>query len=94
MEAELVQFPTDEKIVDVSIAGQYMLALTEHGDVYSWGKNSGNTCEVCDTVCVHACLCVYVCVTLCVCILVCVCVCVCVCACMHMYVCVLVYMHV
>ena len=80
MEAELVQFPTDEKIVDVSIASQYMLALTEHGDVYSWGKNSGNTCEVCDTVCVHACLCVYVYV--------------CVCACMHMYVCVLVHMHV
>ena len=33
-------------MVDVATAGQYMLALSEGGRVYSWGKNTANTCEV------------------------------------------------
>jgi len=60
-----MQFPNEEKIVDTQTACQYALALAESGNVYSWGKNTGNTCEVCVHVydCVLApvnvCKCVY-----------------------------------
>ena len=64
-----MSFPSEEKIVDAQSASQYMLALTKSGDVYSWGKNTGSTCEVC--VCVRVCVCV--CVHMCVCVCVCVC---------------------
>ena len=59
-------FPTEERVAEVATAGHYMLALSEGGEVYSWGKNSGNTCEVrgrervCVCVCVCACVCVCV----------------------------------
>ena len=46
-----MSFPTEEKIVEAQMASQYMLALTEGGSVYSWGKNTSSTCEVCVCVC-------------------------------------------
>lgn len=36
--AEYVQFPHQEKIVDLAMAASCTLALTEDGDVYYWGK--------------------------------------------------------
>ena len=36
--AELVNFPNDEKVIDLTCAAQFMVALTEAGNVYYWGK--------------------------------------------------------
>lgn len=36
----------DDVIVDVSIADQYILCVTDDGRVYSWGKNTGSTIQV------------------------------------------------
>lgn len=38
-EAKLIEFPNDEKIVDLSTAVHHMDALSETGNVYYWGKN-------------------------------------------------------
>lgn len=38
----LVLIPEDEVIVDVAIRDYHVYALTEKGDVYSWGNNSSN----------------------------------------------------
>jgi len=57
-----MQFPNEEKIVDMQTACQYALVLAESGNVYSWGKNTGNTCEVGVDDCVLASVCVQVCV--------------------------------
>ena len=36
--AEFLEFPNQAKIVDLSLAASYTLALAENGDVYYWGK--------------------------------------------------------
>ena len=46
-EAEVVQFPGNERVVDVQTGSSYILALTESGSVYTWGKNSSTSYEVC-----------------------------------------------
>ena len=38
LEAEFVSFPNNEKVVDLASAAQFMVALTESGNVYYWGK--------------------------------------------------------
>ena len=38
LEAEFVSFPSDEKVIDLTSAAQFMVALTESGNVYYWGK--------------------------------------------------------
>ena len=43
-EPEIVQFPGNERVVDVQTGSGYILALTESGSVYTWGKNS-TTCK-------------------------------------------------
>lgn len=37
---------SDDVIIDVAIAEQYILCVTEDGRVYSWGKNTGSTIQV------------------------------------------------
>lgn len=39
IQAEYVVFPNEAKIVDISTAACYTLALTETGDVYYWGRS-------------------------------------------------------
>ena len=46
-EATVVAFPSQEKIMDVAMADQYVLALSEGGNVFSWGKNTGRANQVC-----------------------------------------------
>ena len=46
-EPEIVQFPGNERAVDVQTGSGYILALTESGSVYTWGKNSTTSYEVC-----------------------------------------------
>ena len=46
IDAEVVQFPGNEKVVDVQTGSGYILALTESGSVYTWGKNSTTSYEV------------------------------------------------
>ena len=38
IEAEFISFPNDEKIVDLACAAQFMVALSDSGNVYYWGK--------------------------------------------------------
>ena len=38
----LVLIPEDEVIVDVAVRDHHVYALTENGDIYSWGNNSSN----------------------------------------------------
>lgn len=38
IEAEFVNFPNNEKVIDLACAAQFMVALTESGNVYYWGK--------------------------------------------------------
>ena len=38
IEAEFVNFPNNEKVIDLACAAQFMVALTEPGNVYYWGK--------------------------------------------------------
>ena len=47
VEPEVVQFPGNEKVVDVQTGSGYILALTESGSVYTWGKNATTSYEVC-----------------------------------------------
>ena len=42
VDAQFIQFPDDEKIIDIATAAQYMVALSENGNVYYWGKNQVN----------------------------------------------------
>lgn len=42
--ADYVQFPDHAKVMDLSTAGHYMLALTVTGEVYYWGKNQVTVC--------------------------------------------------
>ena len=37
----------DVKIVTFESAQHYFLAVSDSGQVYSWGENSGGTCQVC-----------------------------------------------
>ena len=37
-DAEFVNFPNSEKVIDLACAAQFMVALTEPGNVYYWGK--------------------------------------------------------
>ena len=46
-EPEVVQLPGNERVVDVQTGSGYILALTESGSVYTWGKNSTTSYEVC-----------------------------------------------
>ena len=46
-EPEIVQFPGNERVVDVQTGSGYILALTESGSVYTWDKNSTTSYEVC-----------------------------------------------
>ena len=41
----------DVKIITFESAQHYFLAVSDSGQVYSWGENSGGTCQVflCDT---------------------------------------------
>ena len=50
-EPEIVQFPGNERVVDVQTGSGYILALTESGSVYTWGKNSTTSYEVCVLLC-------------------------------------------
>ena len=53
-EPEIVQFP--ERVVDVQTGSGYILALTESGSVYTWGKNSTTSYEMCVvSVCLSVC---------------------------------------
>ena len=45
-EPEVVQFPSNERVVDIQTGSGYILALTESGSVYTWGKNSTTSYEV------------------------------------------------
>ena len=47
-EPEVIQFPGNERVVDVQTGSGYILALTESGSVYTWGKNSSTSYEVCN----------------------------------------------
>ena len=38
IEAEFVNFLNNEKVIDLACAAQFMVALTELGNVYYWGK--------------------------------------------------------
>lgn len=40
MEANIMEFPDNEKIIDLATAAQYMMALSENGNVYCWGKTT------------------------------------------------------
>ncbi|XP_064390094.1 probable E3 ubiquitin-protein ligase HERC1 isoform X2 [Halichondria panicea] len=40
MEANIMEFPDNEKIIDLATAAQYMMALSENGNVYCWGKTA------------------------------------------------------
>ena len=42
----MIQFPGNEKVVDVQTGSGYILAVTESGSVYTWGKNSTTSYEV------------------------------------------------
>ena len=33
-----MNFPNNEKVIDLACAAQFMVALTEPGNVYYWGK--------------------------------------------------------
>ena len=37
----------DVKIITFESAQHYFLAVSDSGQVYSWGENSGGTCQVC-----------------------------------------------
>ena len=37
---------SEDVIVDVAIAEQYIVCVTDDGRVYSWGKNTGSTIQV------------------------------------------------
>ena len=37
---------SEDVIVDVAIAEQYIICVTDDGRVYSWGKNTGGTIQV------------------------------------------------
>ena len=39
----------EDIIIDVAVAEQYILCVTEDGRVYSWGKNTGTTIQVINT---------------------------------------------
>ena len=52
-EPEVIQFPGNERVVDVQTGSGYILALTESGSVYTWGKNSSTSYEVCNTQLYH-----------------------------------------
>ena len=52
-EPEIVQFP--ERVVDVQTGSGYILALTESGSVYTWGKNSTTSYEMCVVLCLSVC---------------------------------------
>ena len=41
----------DVKIITFESAQHYFLAVSDGGQVYSWGENTGGTCQVC-TACV------------------------------------------
>ena len=43
---EFLQLPGEEKVIDVQIAYDYMLLLTESGCLYSMGKTAPGTCLV------------------------------------------------
>ena len=45
-EPAVIQFPGNEKVVDVQTGSGYILAVTESGSVYTWGKNSTTSYEV------------------------------------------------
>ncbi|CAI8021126.1 Probable E3 ubiquitin-protein ligase HERC1 [Geodia barretti] len=45
-EPEVVQFPSNERVVDIQTGSGYILALTESGSVYTWGKNSTTSYEL------------------------------------------------
>lgn len=34
-----MEFPESEKIIDITTAAQFMMALSENSNVYYWGKN-------------------------------------------------------
>ena len=36
----------EDIIIDVAVADQYILCVTEDGRVYSWGKNTASTIQV------------------------------------------------
>ena len=38
LEAEVLNFPENEKMIDLACAGQFMVSLGESGNVYYWGK--------------------------------------------------------
>ena len=40
VEANFVEFPNSEKIVDLAMAATYVMAVSENGNIYYWGKNS------------------------------------------------------
>ena len=83
-EPEIVQFPGNERVIDVQTGSGYILALTESGSVYTWGKNSTTSYEVC--VCVLCCVCLSVrpsvrpsvCLSVCLSVYLSICFCVCV----------------
>ena len=52
LEPHYLPFPNDERVVDVQGADQYMIAVTECGNVYSWGKNSASIIQVQHYMCV------------------------------------------
>ena len=40
VEANFVEFPNSEKIADLAMAATYVVAVSENGNIYYWGKNS------------------------------------------------------
>ena len=42
----MVDLGPNAVVIDVSISDQYIVCVTDQGQVYSWGKNTGQTIQV------------------------------------------------